>query len=286
MSKLITLNSKLLSATFNPFGAELCSVKHIETGHEFLWQAANDWPRHAPVLFPFVGRLNEFNYRYDNKVYSIEQHGFARQSMFEVLSITDQEIVFELKNNEYSFQRFPFEFSFKVSYKLNDNILLMGFTIENLCNIDMPVSFGGHPAFNIISPMDAYLEFDKDDELYSFQLKDGLISDSVFLVSEKKGVIELNDSTFSNDALIFKKLKSDYVNLKSKSNTSCVRIGIENWPFLGIWAKPAANFVCIEPWQGIADLIGFKDDVRNKEGIVILPSGKMIFNNFSMDFSI
>jgi galactose mutarotase-like enzyme len=140
------------------------------------------------------------------------------------------------------FNDFRSNFLLKLSYKLNDNILLMGFTIENLANQDMPVSFGGHPAFNISSPKDAYLEFDKDNELYSFQLKDGLISENAILVSEKKGMIEISDSTFNNDALIFKKLKSDYITLKSKSNSSCVRVGIQNWHFFRNMGKTCRKF--------------------------------------------
>jgi len=286
LEDFITLLSEEFTATINPFGAELCSVKHKLSNCEFIWQASDIWPRHAPVLFPFVGRLNEFVYNYEGHPYSIEQHGFARESLFEVIFMTSQKVVLELKNNEYSFQRFPFEFLFKVSYTLDGNKLIMGFEIENLSKRLMPVSFGGHPAFNIQSPEDAYLEFDKDRELMSYQLTNGLISDSLELISDNTGKIQVTNETFKKDALIFKHLKSDYIILKSKSNTSSVSVGISNWPFLGIWSKPAANFVCIEPWQGIADKIGFNSDVSEKEGIIMLLSSDKIIKEFSMEFSI
>ena len=283
MNNFITLTSGEYSALINPFGAELCSLKNEPTETEFVWQADKDvWPRHAPVLFPFVGRLKNFEYRYNGKVFSIEQHGFARDLAFKIILQTQNRLVLELTENAHTLQRYPFLFSFKITYELNENSLIMGFEVVNKGNAEMPVSFGGHPAFNITEPDDAVIVFENDPDPKTWKLDENFISNRTQSITDGFGKIEVNDQTFARDALIFKNLNSKWVKLISKTTGQFVKVDIEGWPYLGIWAKPGANYICIEPWQGLADSAEFEGEVSKKEGILMLGSGEKVEKHFKI----
>ena len=74
-----------LEATVSALGAELQSLRRLDTGVEYLWQAdAASWPRRAPVLFPIVGRLRGDRYLWLGVRYRLPQHGFARDRRFEL----------------------------------------------------------------------------------------------------------------------------------------------------------------------------------------------------------
>ncbi|MCF6222475.1 MAG: hypothetical protein L3J34_01975 [Flavobacteriaceae bacterium] len=47
-----------------------------------------------------------------------------------------------------------------------------------------------------------------------------------------------------------------------------------DFPYLGIWAKPNAPYVCIEPWLGIADSIDADRELTHKEGLIKLETKK------------
>ena len=285
MEQKLTINSDNFSASFLSQGAELCSVFHKQSGYEYIWQAnKNIWARHAPILFPFVGRLKNYEYLYNGKIYKIEQHGFARDMQFKVSSQGTDFVIFDLDKNDYTLQRYPFNFNLKIHYKLSDKGLLMEFIITNFGNFPMPVSFGGHPAFNIISPDDAIIEFENDDNAESWQLLNNFLSFKTCKVTNGKGEILIDKSTFDKDALIFKNLKSKWVKLISKSSEKYVKVFIDGWKYLGIWAKPNSNFICIEPWEGIADLINFNNDVSVKEGIINLKPYEILRKSFTMEF--
>ena len=284
MNNSVIIKSGSYTATILTFGAELCSLKHEPSNTEFIWQADKSiWPRHAPLLFPFVGRLKNFEYRHEGKSYTIEQHGFARDLEFNIISQTTDTVVMELKDSTYTMPRYPFQFSFKIKYTLDKNKLSMGFEVANKGQATMPVSFGGHPAFNISNPEDAIIEFEKDKNPESWLLEENFISNKTKTVTDGLGKILVNKNTFAQDALIFKNLKSRWVKLESKSTKKSIKVTFEGWPYLGIWAKPNSNFICIEPWQGLADSEDFEGDVFQKEGIIMLPSKDQIEKIFEIE---
>ncbi len=283
MDNPIKLISGHYSASVLPFGAELCSLKHEPSRTEFIWQADKSiWPRHAPVLFPFVGRLKNFEYRYNTKTYSIEQHGFARDSLFTLVEQKEDCAVFELTDSAYTQTRYPFQFSLRVGYYLFGNSLQMEFEISNKGKDIMPVSFGAHPAFAIDQPEDAFLVFDKDLDPLSWQLDANFISNRQKSVTNGKGRIDVDGNTFKYDAIVLENLKSKWITLYSKSSTKNVKVDVEGWPYLGIWAKADAKFICIEPWFGIADSADFEGDVMEKKGVIHLPP----YSNFKKGLKI
>lgn len=282
---MVTIFSGDYSASIKPFGAELCSVKQISTNTEYVWQADTIWPRHAPVLFPFVGRLRDFQYRFNGESYTIEQHGFARDLDFKVIEHIENKATFELTENQYTLQRYPFLFRLRITYLLEDNQLTMGFEVVNTGNSKMPVTFGAHPALAISEPSDVFIQFESDANPKSWVLDGSYISNKTKTVTDGKGTIEITTDTFVDDALIFKFLNSKWVKLISPKDNKEIKFSLENWPYLGIWAKPGAPFVCIEPWQGLADNVDFEGEVTRKEGMCILSSNELIQKSFKMEFN-
>lgn len=281
---MVTISSGDYTASIKSFGAELCSVKHVPTNTEYIWQAGSVWPRHAPVLFPFVGRCRNFEYRYNGQSFTIEQHGFARDMQFELVEKSTNQAVFEITENEYTLQRYPFLFRLRITYLLEDNKLTMGFEVMNTGNSVLPVSFGAHPAFRISEPGDVYVQFELDENPQSWLLEGNFISERTKLVSDGKGTIEITKDSFLDDALIFKHLKSNWVKLISVKDNTVIKFSLTGWPYLGVWAKPNAPFVCIEPWQGLADSINFEGEVNKKEGVLMVPCLNGVNKSFTMEF--
>lgn len=277
------ISNELLSATIKRKGAELCSVRNTRSGYEFIWQAGDVWPRHAPNLFPIVGSLLDHEYIYQGKNYSLSHHGFARDLNFDLLHQSEHSAAFVLRSNEATLAKYPFKFTLLITYTLNGDTLEQRFRVINEGDKIMPVSFGGHPAFNADPIQDHYIEFSEEEDVKSNHLTVPYIDDQMFDVINKDK-IDLDTSTFNEDALIFEGLKSEYVSLKSKYNKREVKVRIKEFPYLGIWSKPAAPYVCIEPWQGLADLLSHNKELIDKKGMFLLAPQKQLTKSFTMQF--
>lgn len=261
----------------NPLGAELCSFLDTKTMVEYIWQADPQvWPRHAPVLFPIVGKLPENTYTYKGKTYHLSQHGFARDLRFTVVEETDNSLSFELQDSPGTHGQYPFPFLLQISYLLQANKLTVDYQVSNPGEEEMYFSIGMHPGFNC--PLhaaerftDYFLEFEQPETLVRHLLVKGLLNGETETVLENKNVLPLRDDLFAKDALVLKSFKSQYLTLKSNAHPNQVKIGFSGFPYLGIWSKPVgASFVCIEPWHGIAGTIGASADLAEKEGIIRL----------------
>ena len=282
---MYTIKNELLSIGVKPTGAELCSIKKIASGAEYIWQADPEiWSSHAPNLFPVIGVLKDGSYYYDSEKYSMPKHGFIRHNEnIRLKEQTENKLTFQLKYSEESFKIYPFKFQFEISFSLDKNILTVSHAIENLDEKPLYFSLGGHPAFN--APLfegetydDYYLQFDQKQDLNTFLLSEnGLVSHKTSMVTENDDTIQLHRNLFDHDALIFKNIASKKVTLKSKKSGAILTVRYEDFKNLGIWAKPKAPFVCIEPWLGIADVEGTNQDLKTKEGIMeIMPSKKFV----------
>lgn len=261
------LQNDLLDIDIKTFGAELASVKCKQSNYEYIWQADPEvWGRHAPNLFPIVGRLQQDTYKIGDTSYKLGQHGFARDNEFDVVKWNPNELEFQLKSSPDTWASYPFDFQFRIAYALEGNALTITYKVKNTGNDPMPFSFGAHPAFNT-SPIDGHrLRFEKEEEENSDTVVQGIRTGQLRSVFQKDS-IQLNNEIFDADALIFNKLKSTNIVLENSEANKIVGIDFPGFPFLGIWAKPKANFVCIEPWCGIADKLDHNQDIFLKEGI-------------------
>ncbi len=255
-----------------------------------MWNAdPKVWGSHAPILFPAIGSFKNDICTIDGTLYKIPKHGFVRHNEdFEVVQKDDTNLVVSLKDSESTLKMYPFHFKLTISFRLIDKELKVDHKVENTGTKKMPFSLGGHPGF--ACPLhdneaynDYYLEFEEEETASTTLLShNGLITDESKPILVKSRKLRLHDHLFDEDALIFKTLKSNSVSLKSSLSDQELRVRFNDFDYLGIWAKPKANFVCIEPWIGIADHENTDGDFLKKEGAKLLDAG----TNFHASYSI
>ena len=270
-----TIENDYLRAQIADDGAQLHSLIGKADDYEYLWQGDPAvWYGQAPVLFPIIGRLLDDRYRYNGKTYTMQKHGFARKRTFECVSCARNEALFVLKSDESTLEMYPFRFEFYVRYELLGNTLRATHTVVNRDDKDMFFSLGGHPGFNCA--IGDYLEFDEPETLdtRTIDAESILIPERTPVLRGEKRIV-LTEHLFDHDALILSGMRSRSVTLRSDSHAHAVRFTFGDVPFLGIWAKPGAPYVCLEPWCGINDDRERKADISQKEGIVRLPAGDL-----------
>jgi len=268
-------------------GAQLTSVYDKQSNRELLWQADPAvWGYHAPNLFPVVGGLINDQLLAEGQTYTMHRHGFARQSEFLLLDSDSLTAKFSLPYSDNTLQSFPYKFDFQVHYDLLDNALRVTYKVINQELRTIYFSVGAHPAFNVPfhngeTYEDYYIEFELEEKLESH-----LLSAAGFFTGQTKPIetdgkkLHLKHDLFAGDALVFKNLKSREVCIKSSKHEESVSVEFPHFNYLGIWAKPGANFVCIEPWLGCADSENKQVDITQKEGIQHLKKGHVFEESF------
>lgn len=269
-----TIENNELIVIINDKGAELQSLYSKVTQLEYMWCGDEKfWGKKSPVLFPIVGGLKNNTYTYNNKEYQLNRHGFARDKTFTVNEISDDAIEFTLFSNPDTLQQFPFEFEFIVRYNIEKNKLICTYHVKNLSNNTMYFSVGAHPAFKV--PLleqtnfnDWYIELNKLETCGIYPLTDkGLLKTETTPLLQDSNRIELTKNLFYKDALVFKELKSDSISIKSNGCSNGLTMHYNGFNYFGIWSAKDANFVCLEPWCGIADSEHATGVLTDKEGI-------------------
>ncbi|MBK7818434.1 MAG: aldose 1-epimerase family protein [Sphingobacteriaceae bacterium] len=282
------LRSNNLIVSINSKGAEITSVKRNEL--EYIWQAKADiWPRHAPVLFPIVGRLKNNSFKCNEQNYSLSQHGFARDKEFKCTSQSEKKICFKLVSDVEINKIYPFDFSLMIKYALEEDMVTCTYEVTNPSSQNLFFSIGAHPGFKV--PIEDHekfedytLKFDQAREYQTTVLSDGLLSETKEKLHLTNGELSLNTSLFDKDALVFENSQIDTISLVSPSGKG-IELNCKHWPYFGIWSKKGCNeFVCLEPWYGITDSVNASGDLNTKKGIIELQSGKKFECNFSIRF--
>ena len=282
------IKNSFISAKIDSFGAQLNSLKKIDNNLEYIWQANSKyWNRHAPILFPIVGRLKEDSYFYKNQKYSMTQHGFARDCEFELIEKDDDYLNFRLKSSDKTLEIYPFSFEFDIFYELMENRLIVSYRVKNKTNGEMFFSIGAHPAFNW--PLDneekndCFFEFENIKNTKRYYLNDkGLVYKTENLEIEDNKIV-LNEELFKDDALVFNDFNIKEVTFKNSKNKNYVKLEFEKFPYLGLWSKPSgAPFICIEPWFGVADEENSNQKLEEKKAMITLQKDE----SFSCFYSI
>jgi galactose mutarotase-like enzyme len=261
-------------------GGELTSFYNKKTGVEHLWQADPAiWGWHAPNLFPIVGQLIDNELLVDGEKYELPRHGFNRTSELLLLKSDEQSAWFSLPYCEKTLAKYPYKFDFQIHYDLIDDALRVTYKVINLDKKPIYFSVGGHPAFNVPFNKgeryeDYYFEFEVDEKLETHLLTPaGVFNDQTEPVATQNGKLFLTRDMFAKDALVFKNLQSRVVSIKSTQHDQTLTVEFPHFNYLGLWAKPGADFVCIEPWLGCADSEGKHVDISQKEAIQKLGVG-------------
>lgn len=283
--------------TTSSFGGELLSFKldgieKIHQGEESRDENGKVyWKRHAPVLFPIVGKLKRSQTLINGRTYEMSQHGFARDMEFEPITKLDNFHSYVLKSNKYTMARFPFEFELYNTYRQEENKLIFIYKVVNTGNNNMPFAIGGHPAFKVdpddLKQGNYYLEFAEEEEKAHFlYLVDGLVGTEYsknLLINDK--YLLLDEHTFDNDALIIKGIQNKKINLiNRRTRKTVLTFEYDGWPYLGIWSKPGAPFLCLEPWTSTADRVNSNNVFVQKTDLIILEPGEEFENKFSVEF--
>ena len=264
-------------------GAELRSYK--VDGEEFMWDRKPEfWAATSPVLFPFVGTIKNGDYSYNGKEYKIStRHGFARTEDFELVEKTENSLKFRFSSNKETLEKYPFEFELFITYTIAGNTLEIGYNVVNKNDSDMYFSLGTHPAFALdvnddIKLSDYYLEFEKNETSQKYKLNEkGLVLDEKANCLNNENKLQITETVFDDDAIIFQNLKSEKVTIKNSKNSKELTVEYKGFPYVAFWSKSKAPFVCIEPWFGISDFENTNGKLKDKNGIQKLGENEKFF---------
>lgn len=269
-----SLENDKISIAVKQYGAELSSFRSKETGTEYLWQGNPDiWYGQSPVLFPIVGTIYDDKYRVDGKEYVLHRHGIARKRDFACKEQSGNSITLTQSYNEESLQSYPYRYVLDICFALDGKKLTVTHTVKNADDKDMYFSIGGHPGFNC--EIGDYLEFSENETLKCEKISpDALLDGKLYPTLANEKVIEITEHIFDDDALILSGMQSDTIYLKSHKRSNAIKFNFGKAPYLGLWAKPGAPYVCIEPWYGINDNHEITPDFSQKRDIQKLAPGK------------
>jgi len=277
MDSPIQISSGQLTAEIHAQGAQLFSLRGTR---DLQWHGDPAvWKGRAPILFPIVGALAQGQYRLGGETYCLSRHGFARDRLFDLVEATAASALFRLNWDQDTLRVYPFRFQFDLRFALSGACLCMTATLRNLEEKKiLPASVGFHPALLWPLPYGQpraahFLEFEKDEPAPIRRLdSQGLLSPEKFATPVVNRRLLLDDALFAADAVIFDNLASRRLSYGAQKGPR-IEIEFPGMPYLGVWTKPGAGFICIEPWHGIADPQGFDGDFAAKPGIALLPPG-------------
>jgi galactose mutarotase-like enzyme len=277
-STWVTVRSASLAAQIDPLGAQLSTLRDSE-GRDLLWHGdPSVWAGRAPILFPIVGTLAGGSYRLGTQRFALSRHGFARGKRFETLLATPTRAAFRLRADESTLAVYPFQFELDVSFTVEGATLLVSASVRNAGTQDMPASLGLHPGFRWPLPYGharaahfIELEVDEPDAIRRIT-SDGLLSPEPHPTPIVNRRLPLTDALFIDDVVILDPVRSRAVRYGADGGPQ-LEIRFPDSQYLGVWTRPGAPFICIEPWQGVTDPAGFTGDIWHKPGIFVVPPG-------------
>ncbi len=264
-----------VSAVVRADGAELCSLRDA-AGRELLWDAGPGWPNHSPVLFPIVGQVAEDRILVDGRPYPMGRHGFARRRRFAWAGQATDHCRLELRDDEESRAAFPFPFRLALAYRAADGALHVEYELTNPGPEVLPASLGAHPAFRWPlangAQTECRIEFSDEEPGPIRRLDSGLLRPAAQPSPVQGRVLPLDPALFADDAIIMPAPRSRSLRYL------CPGAGIEfawhGFPQLGLWQKPGAALLCIEPWHGTASPADWDGEFRDKPGLMLIPPGE------------
>ncbi len=254
-----------------------------------MWQAHEEiWPRHAPVLFPVVGKLRHGKIMINGQEYEMGQHGFARDLEFEMVELYTDLMRFKLVSTPETRKMFPYDFQFFITYEAADENIKITYNIVNTGDERMYYSVGAHPAFNLPGKdLSSFrIEFERDEDLDRHLLTAGLFNGDMVNIGSNTRKLQLGSELFANDAIVLKNLRSTYLALVQPSSNFKIGLLYRGFSYMGIWTKhPYEEFLCLEPWNGLADYEWFGEDISLKEGILTLAPHKEASFSYTLSFT-
>ncbi len=278
-----TIKNSILSIDIAEHGAELQSIK--KDGKEYLWQGdAKFWGRRSPVLFPTVGRVWNNVYRHEGTNYEMGQHGFARDMDFQLVSKEEDKIEYVLESTPETLAKYPFTFRLHIGYQLIENEVIVKWRVENLGKSELYFQIGAHPAFYFpnFDPTTSdrcFFAFDETKNLqYICPVEKGCVSPDIHTLQlNEEGLMPIDIHSFDCDTYIFENKQLKKITLLDKAKVPYLSLAFDT-PLVAIWSPtkehPDCPFICIEPWFGRCDAIGYEGEFKEKDWMQTLASGE------------
>jgi len=277
-----TIENGVLRAAVSETGAEMQSLQSIETGFEYLWQGDSRWwGRRSPVLFPIVGGLWDGVCHISGQTVHIPKHGLLRSAPWRVVEREKDRVKLEHISTVGDFATFPFAFAITADYALRGGRMVVTFEVKNLGSADLWFQVGGHPGLNLphwnaTQRVDGYLLLEGEPTYVRRAGEQSCLVPQHYPVpTDADGLIPLSVETFANEALIFPDHQITAITLLNTARRPVARVKSEAGAWL-VW-NPAGQhspFVCLEPWYGLCDEIGFTGDVAKRTLINRLSEGE------------
>lgn len=269
---MIEISNNQLAVTISPIGAEVQSIKDVNTQCEYLWHGdAQWWSGHSPILFPIVGGLWNGTCRVDGQELHISKHGFVRRAPWRVVSVEAHKAVFEFVSTVGTFAIFPYAFRLTATYSLDDRKLRAEFCVENLGGSPFCFQLGGHPAIALpnwddAQTLDGYLRLEGNPTHVLRAGEQGCLEPDTFPVPlNADGLVPLTVDTFSHEALIFDNHQVSAATVLTPSGKPVARVE-STAPVWLFWSPQGVHtpFVCLEPWYGLCDHQSFCGDITER----------------------
>lgn len=278
MPEIVRIATAALSAEISTLGAELQALRD-EGGRDLLWDGdAAWWTGRAPILFPIVGAVAEDTIRVGGEAFMLPKHGFARKTEWALVERTETAATFRLEDTATTRAAYPFAFRLDLRFTIEGATLAMTATLTNTGAGELPASFGFHPALRWPLPYGAA----KEAHRVTFAAPEpapvrridgaGLMRPAPEPTPVAGDTLAPDAALFEDDAIIFDRLASRSLHFGAPG-TRGLDIAFPDMPELGIWQKPGAPYLCIEPWAGYADSQGYAGELRDKPGILRIPAG-------------
>ncbi len=281
---MVILKNNALICELNELGAEIRSLKL--DGKNLMWSGdAAIWSGVAPLLFPICGGLKDDKFIYDGKEYTLNKHGYARTTEFTVENKTESSVTFLHTSNQSTLKVFPFNYELRVIYDLSENGIKVTYKVTNTDNKTIYFSIGSHEAYATPEGIEDYdIIFPEKETLNSYILDGNLLETHTQPIIKNSNVLPLYDKYFILDALVFKDLKSKSATIRNRKTGRFVKVDFPNKPYLLLWHKHLAPYICLEPWAGIPDPQETDYDITKKEGIIALPEAQIYEVSHNIQF--
>lgn len=318
------LENETIRIELDSHGAELKSARKGD--REYMWCGdPKFWNRTSPVLFPFVGSLKNKEFILEGKAWPMAQHGFARDMEFELLSKKTDELWFCLKDNDDTLAKYPFPFTLRIGYKIQENTLKVIWEVDNPGSGSLPFSIGAHPAFccplcgeadktgyslsfgklnntcttNDEDPvnnaetkyknikLDAFSTTEPVSEIHHHgnDTETGLSITEDIKIPLQGGLCDITPGFFDRCTYIIEDAQINSIGIVDPKGHEYVDVLFDT-PLVAVWSPEGKNapFICIEPWYGRCDHVGFNGDIWEREHTNILAAGESFHSEYVIRF--
>lgn len=286
----VKLENEFLCVEIAEMGAEVTRIYDKTEDNEILWEGNPVyWKRHSPVLFPNVGKTYKNRVLINGTQYPTSQHGFARDNVFTCIEAANEKASFMFRSSEETKEVYPFDFELHINYKLNKKELTVEWQVKNCGDETMYFTIGGHPAFRFAKPEETKADYvlkvpgKKKLEYVLIDISCGCANvDEVHTLQLSEETYPLSDELFAKDALVVDNGQIEEAWLCHKDGTPYVGVRSEGFPNYGIWSVEGAPFVCLEPWMGRCDNVGFNAELSEKPNVNKVEAGEKFIKDYTI----